>query len=242
MQIATLESAIALATNTPAKSMSVQNILDCTFYNDTFWKETAPDFLAWACSGGSPLSALAYIGYNGIDSERNYPYMAHSISSGFTQKCKGEKNPAEPIDQVMELFDKNATNNYMNMMAAVTKRPITAYLEVPLSGGNDGIDFFAYKSGIYVTPYCHVCPLRPSMKNEEIDACFGRLNHAVVIVGYGREDNKDYWLCKNRYVNSIFVFSRLYALFFQKANLFIFIFSSFKVGVKIGERTAFLKY
>ena len=44
-------------------------------------------------------------------------------------------------------------------------------------------DFRNYYSGVYSSSDC---------KNSETD-----VNHAVVAVGYGNEDGKDYWLVKN---------------------------------------------
>ena len=54
----------------------------------------------------------------------------------------------------------------------------------PIAVAMDASDFsFAqYKDGIYSSIYC---------SNK-------RLNHGVLVVGYGTENGKDYWLVKNR--------------------------------------------
>ena len=44
-------------------------------------------------------------------------------------------------------------------------------------------DFEAYESGIYTNPYCF---------DEPMD-----LNHAMLVVGWGTENGKDFWILKN---------------------------------------------
>ena len=44
--------------------------------------------------------------------------------------------------------------------------------------------FQSYRSGVYYEPSC-----RSGVLN---------LDHAVLVVGYGNEDGRDYWLVKNR--------------------------------------------
>ena len=57
----------------------------------------------------------------------------------------------------------------------------------PLTIGLDAStrDFRFYSSGVFNDPTC--------------GTTFNQLNHAMVIVGYGRENNKDFWLVKNSY-------------------------------------------
>ena len=44
--------------------------------------------------------------------------------------------------------------------------------------------FQSYRSGVYYEPYCG-----SGLRN---------LDHAVLVVGYGTENGRDYWLVKNR--------------------------------------------
>lgn len=60
----------------------------------------------------------------------------------------------------------------------------------PISVGIDAThrSFQLYKSGVYYEPAC---------SNTTSD-------HAVLVVGYGTENGKDYWLVKNRFVSALF--------------------------------------
>ena len=57
----------------------------------------------------------------------------------------------------------------------------------PVSVGIDarGFWFRFYSHGVYEGTFCSS----------------HRLNHGVLVVGYGSEDNNDYWLVKNRYLH-----------------------------------------
>ncbi|PIO13864.1 hypothetical protein AB205_0016540, partial [Aquarana catesbeiana] len=61
--------------------------------------------------------------------------------------------------------------------AVATKGPVSVAVKASLKS------FKTYKKGVYYDPKCS--PNAP--------------NHAVLIVGYGKENGADYWLIKNRY-------------------------------------------
>ncbi len=65
-------------------------------------------------------------------------------------------------------------NNQQDLKAAVDQQPISIAIEA------DTKEFQLYKSGVLTG-----------------DACGTNLDHGVLIVGYGTEDNQDYWLVKN---------------------------------------------
>ena len=66
----------------------------------------------------------------------------------------------------------------------ITKLALVDYGPMAVSLDPTIMDFRFYKSGIYSNPLCqHV--------TEE------SLRHTVGLIGYGRENGKDYWLIKN---------------------------------------------
>lgn len=87
-------------------------------------------------------------------------------------KCRFNK---ETIGAVVKSFvDVTADNEIELQRAVATIGPISVAIDA--SG-----QFRFYKKGIYYNSACGV----------------GGLNHAVLAVGYGQEDGKDYWLVKN---------------------------------------------
>ena len=63
----------------------------------------------------------------------------------------------------------------LNLRGAVRAQPVVASINA------DKIQH--YKSGVYSSPIYNKCKANP--------------NHWVLIVGYGTEDKKKYWKCKN---------------------------------------------
>lgn len=63
-------------------------------------------------------------------------------------------------------------------MAAVAKNPVSVAIDA------EGMAFQQYKGGVY---------------NQE---CGDNLDHGVLIVGYGTDKGKDYWLIKNSWGTS----------------------------------------
>ena len=70
-------------------------------------------------------------------------------------------------------------NNQQDLKAAVYQQPVSIAIEA------DTKAFQLYKSGVLTG-----------------DACGTTLDHGVLIVGYGTEDNQDYWLVKNSWSTS----------------------------------------
>ena len=64
------------------------------------------------------------------------------------------------------------------------KRIVATYGPVAVSLDASDWEFGHYSSGIYLSTSCK--------KNIQ--------NHAVLVIGYGVEDNQDYWIVKNRFL------------------------------------------
>nr|BAN20235.1 cathepsin L [Riptortus pedestris] len=120
------------------------------------------------CNGGFMNRAFRYIKKKGIDTEESYPYR------GKEQKCKFSP---ENIGANMTGYAKIKRGSQLALQDAVAKAgPISVAIEAHKS-----IKY--YKSGVYYEPQCGVG--------------FQKLNHAVLVVGYGVEDGREYWLVKN---------------------------------------------
>lgn len=132
--------------------------------------DCAGDFDNYGCDGGLPSHAFEYIMHaGGISTEAAYPYR------GRDRKCKVDPNT----------FAIKVTGGSVNITAGDEEALADAiYTHGPVSIAYDcEDDFLSYSSGIYSSKTC---------KGSVDD-----VNHAVVAVGYGRENGMDYWLVKN---------------------------------------------
>eukprot|EP00262_Sarcandra_glabra_P004965 TRINITY_DN161_c0_g5_i4.p1 TRINITY_DN161_c0_g5~~TRINITY_DN161_c0_g5_i4.p1 ORF type:complete len:497 (-),score=51.38 TRINITY_DN161_c0_g5_i4:487-1977(-) len=134
------------------------------------------DSYDYGCEGGYMDYAFEWVLYNGgIDTEADYPYTSSTGFDGVCNKTK-EATKAVTIDGYVDVDrDENA------MLCAV--------LDQPISVGLDGSawDFQLYTGGIYDGD----CSSNPN-----------RIDHAMLIVGYGSEGDEDYWICKNSWGTS----------------------------------------
>ncbi|GBM81370.1 Cathepsin L [Araneus ventricosus] len=121
------------------------------------------------CEGGWMDQAFQYVKINnGIDTEKSYPY------EGTDDKCHFKKS------------DIGATcTGYVDIPYGDEEALKTAVATVgPISVAiNAGGSFVDYESGIY-SPH-------------ECDGDIKSLSHGVLVVGYGSESGKDYWIVKN---------------------------------------------
>jgi cathepsin L len=124
------------------------------------------------CNGGLPTYAYKYIIKNGIDTEESYPYTARDGNCKF--------NPAN-VGANMTDFVEVAQDDEDALKTAVANIG-------PIAVGIDAshFSFQLYSGGIYDEPRCSST----------------RLDHAVLVIGYGTENGKDYWLVKNSWGKS----------------------------------------
>lgn len=120
------------------------------------------------CNGGLMDNAFKYINDNGgIDTEDSYPY------EGQDSQCRFEKSKVGAEDtgfvDVKE-GDEEALKN-----ATATVGPVSVAIDA------SHFSFQFYHSGVYDEPQC----------NPE------QLDHGVLVVGYGSDGGKDYWIVKN---------------------------------------------
>lgn len=125
------------------------------------------------CNGGLMDAALRYIRDNGIMSSADYPYTAKDESCKFQRS----KSVTSVRGSVVLPRSNEALLRYVLAM--------TGPIPVAIDAG--GRSFHNYKSGVYHDTSCHSSP--------------ERLNHAVLLVGYGNEAGLDYWLIKNSWGN-----------------------------------------
>ena len=119
------------------------------------------------CKGGLEVSAFDYVMGHGINLEEDYPYEGQQKSCRFDSSRK-----FEPICDYISVREKDEIEltNYL-----ATSGPIPVGIDAgPRS-------FQHYKSGVYYDKSC-----------KKI-----RLNHSVLLVGYGSGENGDYYIMKN---------------------------------------------
>ncbi|KAK9830270.1 hypothetical protein WJX72_010697 [[Myrmecia] bisecta] len=141
-------------------SLSEQQLIDC---------DTKPPYSDAGCEGGDFAGGMHYIIENeGIDTEDDYPYLAHDA------RC--HKRRAHRGVVTIDAFEDVPTFNETALMQAVSQHPVG----VALCVGPYIDDWHAYKSGIF-----------------DIEGCVDPLDHGMVVVGYGEEDGQKFWLLKN---------------------------------------------
>ncbi|GFY74027.1 cathepsin L [Trichonephila inaurata madagascariensis] len=127
------------------------------------------------CDGGWMDQAFSYVKINhGIDTEASYPYVSQQ------QDCQFNKSGVGAI--CTGFVDLPSGNEEALKIALATIGPIS--VAVNADGG-----FKTYQSGIYDPDDC--------------PGDYDYLDHGVLVVGYGTENGKDYWLIKNSCVGKI---------------------------------------
>jgi len=123
------------------------------------------------CNGGLQEDAFKYIIKNGVTSEKNYPYTSGSGKSGL---CKKEKeSPVAAKITSWNQVSKGGTGEDKIMTALIAQGPITI--------GINASPMQKYTGGI----------------NNPFLCLKSRVDHAVLIVGYGTDKGVDYWKIKN---------------------------------------------
>lgn len=132
--------------------------------------DCAGDYETWGCDGGVSYRVFDYVRDNGgISSGENYPYQ------GVRGACDRLKYPKIPID-LKGYVELPSQDVELLKTTIVNIGPIIISIDI------DHETFMRYSSGIY--------------HNSE---CSHETNHAVLLIGYGRESNQDYWLVKNSF-------------------------------------------
>jgi cathepsin L len=125
------------------------------------------NFGNYGCEGGLMDNAFQYIKQFGIESEEDYPYTA---SDG---TCQYDKSKV--VGTCTGHVDIPSGNEVALATAVATVGPISVAIDASHQS------FQLYKGGIYNEPQCSTT----------------QLDHGVLAVGYGIENNKHYWLVKN---------------------------------------------
>lgn len=127
------------------------------------------------CEGGLMDNAFNYVKANkGIDTESSYPYEAQD------DKCR--YNPKQSGATDKGFVDIPEGDEAKLKLAVATVGPVS----VAIDAGHQSFQF--YKRGVYYDKQC--------------GSAAENLDHGVLVVGYGTENGKDYWLVKNSWSKS----------------------------------------
>merc|ERR1712054_323006 len=119
------------------------------------------------CQGGLMDNAFGWIKENGICSEDSYPYTS---GGGSTGTCKKTCSPVVTVTGHTDVPAKDEDS----LKTAVAQQPVSVAIEA------DKSVFQLYRSGVL-----------------DSASCGTKLDHGVLIVGYGTESGTDYWKVKN---------------------------------------------
>ena len=123
------------------------------------------------CNGGDMGSAMNWIGKNGgLTTEEDYPYV--SGTDGKTKNCNKKIPLVEGSIIINSVYVVPNSDN--SLMTALNKQPISVAIEA------DQRAFQLYSSGILTG-----------------DVCGDKLDHGVLVIGYGEENGINYYIIKN---------------------------------------------
>jgi cathepsin C len=172
--VSAMEARIRIASkNKHQPSLSAQHILSCSQTNQ-------------GCEGGYPYLVGKFAKEQGIVEENDFSYTASDSTCKDTGSSK--RWWAKGYEYVGGFY---GSCNAEAMMEEIHKNgPIMAAFQAPSS-------LFYYKSGIYHGPSPRSEEQLSSVHNSKTVHKWQATNHAVVIVGWGEENNKKYWIVKN---------------------------------------------
>ena len=168
-----IEGVHYLAGNT-LTSLSEEQIVDCCFQDESILK-------CAGCAGGNPEDVMAWlVKKGGIESEAAYPYTIPSGKRSHPGHCsitgKTPKNKVSAQISGWYQVSKSAAEE-----ANILKQ---LYQVGPISVSIDATDS---KMKQYTGGVANPIGCKPGQ----------RLDHAVLVVGYGSDDGQDYWKIKN---------------------------------------------
>ncbi|KAL8615241.1 hypothetical protein ACOMHN_050282 [Nucella lapillus] len=174
-------------------SLSEQNLVDCSTKQGN-----------QGCDGGLMYEAFNYIKVNGgIDTEASYPYEAEDRKCRFKRQSVGAndtgfvdiKSKSEPdlqsavatVGPISVAIDASHSSLQVGFVDIKSKskpdlqRAVATVGPISVAIDASHTSFQLYSHGVYHEPQC-----------SQI-----YLDHAVLAVGYGKYESKDYWLVKN---------------------------------------------
>lgn len=125
------------------------------------------------CNGGQMDGAFQFVIDNGQCLDNSYPYV-----SGDTKNGGSCMKTCTSYAKISKCYDVES-NNQLALKHAVFMQPVSVAIEA------DTFSFQSYSLGVLDTPKCGT-----------------NLDHGVLIVGYGEENGKLYWLVKNSWSES----------------------------------------
>jgi cathepsin L len=129
-------------------------------------------------SGGDMVEAFKYVIQNkGIVSEASFPYNSKDHETCTFKPYSG--SGTDPYVASITGYKTVTSNDEDALKSAVAQQPVS----VAIDASQQSFQF--YSSGVYDEPAC--CT---NCQQSDLD-------HGVLVVGYGTEDGKDYWLVKN---------------------------------------------
>ncbi|ALC42198.1 CG6347 [Drosophila busckii] len=137
--------------------------------------DCADDYGNMGCDGGFQEYGFEYIRDHGITLANKYPYVQYEMQC--KQNETAGRYPRESLVKIRDYARIDPGDEQKMKQVIATLGPLACSMNA------GAISFEQYDGGIY--------------DDEECNA--DDVNHSVVVVGYGSENGRDYWIVKNSY-------------------------------------------
>ncbi|EDW00714.1 procathepsin L [Drosophila grimshawi] len=137
--------------------------------------DCADDYGNMGCDGGFQEYGFEYIRDHGVTLANKYPYVQSEMEC--RQNETAGRYPRESIVKIRDYARIDPGDEQKMKQVIATLGPLACSMNA------GAVSFEQYEGGIYEDDECN--------KDE--------VNHSVVVVGYGNENGRDYWIIKNSY-------------------------------------------